>query len=145
MTAENFDARVRALVTGLVARSPSAPAMPRVDAVESLLRRHRHRAIAVVALSVAVASGAGAAVTSLLRTGPGMTRLFLRTTATGVRIRLYDVAPPPGDARMVQAQLSTSNAVGLVEATYLSAPPSRDVLALTSGVFGHGATGGFAA
>lgn len=144
MTTDDFDARVRALVLGLVDRSPSAPPMPRVEAVESRRRRHRHRAIAALALSVAVASGAGAAVTSLLRTGPGMTRLFLRTTATGVRIRLYDVAPPRGDARMVQAQLSTDSAVGLVEATYVSAPPARDVLALTSGVFGAGASGGFA-
>src|SRR5579863_2169149 len=84
-----FDGEIRAGVRALVDSSPPAPFLP-VERSTLYHRRSRPRALALsIPLSLLIAGVAAASITALVRTGPGVDRLFLRTTSSGIAIRAY--------------------------------------------------------
>jgi hypothetical protein len=142
-SADPLDEAIRSLVVELVEAAPPAPSFPG----EQLVRRLRHRRRLVVValpLSLALAGAAAASIPTLLETSPGVTRLFLRSTTSGIDIRAYEVTTG-AVVPYIEVGLSSSHAAGLFVASTTGAPISPDGLAAVGAtVFGSGVGGGSA-
>jgi len=145
MMNDELDLKIRSLVTELIDAAPPAPPLPTGESVRRR-RRHRRAVLASVTLSVAVVVAAGAAtLPRFFATGPGITRLFVRTTNTGLTIRLYKIAPPAASVTNLEAGLSTSSAIGLLDSIDVSPLAGPDGIYVASAtVFGTGSHGGMA-
>jgi hypothetical protein len=145
ITNDELDRRIRSLVSEMVDAAPPAPPVPTGEAVQ---RRRHHRRAVLVSLTLSVAAVVAAGATTLPRffaTGPGITRLFVRTTDTGLTIRLYKVAPPAATVTSVEAELSTRTAVGLLDSIAVSPLGGPDAIyAVSATAFGAGSRGGLA-
>jgi hypothetical protein len=136
---EDLDRQIRILVAQLADAAPPAPPLPS----EGALRRRRRRkrlSLALVPLVLAVLAGAaGATVPALLQTSPGVIRLFIRSTTTGVQVRVYEVTTRGGAlAPYVEAELSTANAIGLLVVDASTEVPPRGMEAPQATSFGNG-------
>ncbi|MGA8297171.1 MAG: hypothetical protein WB770_09040 [Acidimicrobiales bacterium] len=134
---DEFDGRIRPAVFRLVDSAPPPPPFP--DASQAVSRqraaRKRRLFVAVPLVVVVLGSAAAAAIPALQQTSPGVTRLFIRSSPTGVQIRAYLVTGG-GLPTSMQGELSTEKAIGELS---VDSPPfaPRGFAATVSAVFGQ--------
>lgn len=144
MTNEELDVKIRSLMTELVDAAPPTPPLP-AGALVRRRGRRRRMVLASVSLSVAIVVAAGAAtVPRFFATGPGITRLFVRTTSAGMTIRLYQISPPAAEIPHVEAGLSTKSAIGLLDSVDVGSLAPDGLYVPSATVFGAGPRGGMA-
>lgn len=135
---DQLDRRIRSLVSALGDAAPPAPPFPATDEVSANRRRRtKRRALYLVPLVVAVLGGSAAAtISAVVRTSPGVLRLFVRQTASGEQIRAYLMAGSNSNPSYLQGELSTDRAVGELSANSVNVGSAKDFLVESSTVFG---------
>ncbi|MCU1494661.1 MAG: hypothetical protein JWO62_2425 [Acidimicrobiaceae bacterium] len=140
---ERLDEQIRALVVELVEAAPPAPPSPDDRAIRHRRRRRRLRLAAATLVVAVLGSAAAASIPALVQTSPGVTRLFVRSTSTGVQTRMYKITTG-AVVPYVEAELSTPRAIGLLDANATATVAPDRIAAPAATEFGTGAGGAIA-
>src|SRR5579863_1870453 len=137
---DELDKSIRSIVYGLVDAAPPAPPFPAPTLAGPRRKARRRRRVVLLAPIAALVLGgaAAAAIPALVQTSPGVHRLFIRTSPSGVDIRAYLFSGGGSVPNSLQGELSTSHAIGefSVDSAVVGAPSDFSVLIAT--VFGTG-------
>ena len=137
---DELDRSIRSIVYGVIDAAPPAPPFPSpaLAGPRRKARRTRRALLLAPIAVVAIGGAAAAAIPALLQTSPGVQRLFIRTSSSGVDIRAYLMTGGGSVPNSLQGELSTNRAIGefTVDSAVVGAP--RDFSVPIATLFGSG-------